>query len=208
MSSSLKRAAAQSLVDYFKNVIPPTFGIHYGVDHAEPEDKLCFPSIRVIPGSFSFVPWQDQYLDETLADRALVEVGTFEGMMEIRLSTKSQAKAELIEDFIINAFLATELAPGIVVTQTPQVTILDWLTTYQANISFALDKMDWQDELSYTKKQFTFLELECWFPALVMRTDQFRIDNLIQAFNHDLASDAVEEQQEVAEDGSTSISIL
>jgi hypothetical protein len=73
-------------------------------------------------------------------------------------------------------------------------------------ISFSLEEESWTEELAFSKKRDSFLNLNAWYPVLVNRSSTYTIDQLVLAFTEDLTTTdptqiAVEEVQ-VNDDGS------
>lgn len=176
------------------------------------EEPTKFPAVRVLPGKFTFDPWQEQEVDDTQATNLFLEVGEFEGNVEIRVSATSKFQREQIEDTILNWFLARAYTPGVQVTTLPPgQTVGGIATTYQANCAFSLEDEEWREEMVFAAKRYTFLDVEAWFPALVVRTGVPTIQSLRLAMEADVAADvtvttpntSAEEGLLVADDGTT-----
>lgn len=200
MSSSLKRAAAEALIRYLRDNLPPSLGVTIAAGAADPEDRLVTPTIRLLPQDFEFIPFQEDSVDDSPADRHLIDVGEFVGDIEMRLVGCSGETRETLEDSVTNLFLAQELRPGVIVAQTRPVTVGGWSTAYTASCAYILESAIWHDEAAFSKRRYTYLTISTVYPALVMRKPDYTINELIAAFNMDL-EDAVQEQISIDEDG-------
>lgn len=202
-SSLIKRASLDAMKRALEASISPALGLTIEVASADWEEPTKLPSVRLIPGKYTFEPWQEREADDTQPDRVFLEVGTFEGTVELRCYACNKTEREEIEDAVLNAFLSTELAPGILTAQTVPLTVGGFATIYQAVASFALDTEEWREEMVFNKKRASFMDVTAWYPALATRGETYTIEQLILAFNEDLSSDAVGEKVLVADDGTT-----
>lgn len=205
----MKRVCVESLATALAAVVPA--GVDVKACAAGWEEPTKFPAVRVLPGKFTFDPWQEQEVDDTQATNLFLEVGEFEGNVEIRVSATSKIQRETIEDAITNFFLSREYSPGVQVVTLPAVPVGGIATTYQANCAFALEDEEWREEMVFADKRFTFLDVEAWFPALVVRTGVATIQSLRLVMQADVDEDmtvttptpSAEEGLSVADDGTT-----
>lgn len=206
----MKRACVESLATALAAVLP--VGTDCKACAAGWEEPTKFPAVRVLPGKFTFDPWQEQEVDDSQATNLFLEVGEFEGNIEIRVSARSKKERETIEDAILNWFLSREYTPGVQVTTLPSGQVVGGIaTTYQANCAFSLEDEEWREEMVFSDKRFTFLDVEAWFPALVVRTGVATIQSLRLVMEADVSADvtvttpnpSAEEGLLVADDGTT-----
>jgi len=198
--SKLKKAMADTLATYMRNNLPPSLGIKVGVMASQWEEPTEFPSVRILPGKFTFMPWQANEVDDSLDDVNVLEIGTMEGTVQIRISAKTSQERDEVEDAVANLFLSDELRPGVLPLQTPAVTLGGIATAYQAPVSFTMEDAEFHDEMVFSKKRYTFMDLNAYYPALVARRVA-TIEELVLAFTDDLGSTAPEESVLVHDDG-------
>lgn len=210
MSSVMKRACIDSLANALRAVLPATVDVQACA--ADWEEPTKFPAVRVLPGKFTFEPWQEREVDDSQADKLFLEVGEFEGDVEIRISARSRREREVVEDLVMNYFLSREFSPGVQTTTLPSgMTVGGFATTYQATCAFAVEDGEWREEMAFADKKFSFLDVEAWFPALVVRSNVYTIDQLVLALDTDAQADvddapttpqpASEEDLLIADDG-------
>lgn len=201
--SNIKKIAVKALADYISTRVPElTTSTHVGAQG--PEITAKWPSLVLVPGSFSFNPIQaDEVYDPEDIDVLVSEVGDFEGVVELQLFAKSGPERNKIEQKIVDLFLSTPWAPGVIKTTTPNLTVGGTATLYPAPVAFRLDGEDWQEEFSFEKRRFSFLDVELNFPALMLQT-AYTIDTLKLAITEDLSSDVAAEEVTVNEDGTIS----
>jgi hypothetical protein len=206
----MKRSCVESLATALRAVVPA--GVDVQACAADWEEPTKFPAVRVLPGKFTFDPWQEQEVDDTQATNLFLEVGEFEGNVEIRVSARHKIQREQIEDTILNWFLSRAYTPGVQVTTLPSgQTVGGIATTYQANCAFSLEDEEWREEMVFADKRYSFLDVEAWFPALVVRTGVSTIQSLRLVMEADVAADvtvttpnaSAEEGLLVADDGTT-----
>lgn len=202
--SLLKRSMVDAFVAAFQAALPPALQINVAASGADWEEPSQFPALRIIPSDkFKFDPMQEEEIDDTQPDKLLVEVGDFSGSVELRAVARSRKERETIEEAVMNVLLSREGAPGVVVAQTENVTVGGFATAYSAPVTMCLGDEEWRDEMVMDRKRYSFLTLDAYYPALVMRTGVHTIDQLVLAFNEDLNSDTPEEEVLIDENGST-----
>lgn len=203
----MKRACVESLAAALRAVLPDNVDV--AACAADWEEPTKYPAVRVLPGKFTFDPWQEQEVDDTQSDKLFLQVGEFEGSVEIRVCATSKIVRERLEDVVSNFFLSRPYTPGVQVTTLPSgMTVGGFATTYQANCAFSLDDEEWREEMAFTDKRFSFLGVDAWFPALVVRTGVHTIEQLVLVMEADVSTDVdagpnpgAEEGLLVADDG-------
>lgn len=170
MSALLKRAMGEALAANLRGVLPPGLQITVGpAVAADGEEQARFPSVRVLPQKFSFMPWQERELVDTFPDDLVYQVGTFEGTVELRASGRSPEERELVQDAVTDAFFQRPGAPGVVIAYLPPLPVSRQAVMYSAPVAFELSDEDWREELVFAKRRYAFLTLDAQYPALVDR---------------------------------------
>lgn len=205
MTSNIKRIVGEALASYLSdNVV----GLTGKVSSAQegPETNQTFPSVALLMSTFSFNPsdYDEVYWDEDTDDGKLVlDVGEFDGLMTLELYTKSKPERELYEQRILDLFLSQPGSPGTLFITLPVLTINGYASLYQPEIKVRLTGEEWQEEMSFEARRYTFLDLEIGFPALTTR-DAVTIETLQSAITNDLDSDTPTDTVTIEEDGSVS----
>jgi hypothetical protein len=201
--SLIKRAMVDAFVAAFQAALPPSAQINVAGSGADWEEPSVFPALRIIPSEkFKFDAMQDEEIDDTQPDKLLVEVGDFEGSIELRVIGRNRKERETVEELVMNVLLSRDGAPGVMVAQTAPVSVGGYATLYSAPVTMCLGDEEWRDEMVMDRKRFSFMTLDAYYPALVMKTGVYPINQLILAFNEDLNSDVPEEASIVNDDGS------
>ena len=205
--SRLKYQACSVLAAYIAAHIPAFAGGKARAAHAEPEDDAQYPSVVVLPRRFSFQPFQeDEVHAPELGTERVVEVGAFEGAVDLRLYALSGPQRDEYEDKLTALFLERDDSPGVLVVTCPAVTIAGSVSpptevsTYDAPVAFTLDDTEWNEEKVFDKRHYTYLTLGLNLPALLLQ-HVYTIEEYVLAINHDLASDVPDEQVQITEDG-------
>jgi hypothetical protein len=204
-TSNIKRAVTNAIADYLATNIAGLQGRVSGVQEG-PEKIAQFPSVALLGSSFVFYPSDPDYVsgDDDDPDHPLVtDIGEFDGLLELQLYADSKPMRELYEQRIINHFLAQKGSPGTIYVQLPTLVINELTTLYAPQVKVRLDNEEWNEELAFEAKRYSFLDLTFAFPALTAE-DASVIDELHVAINHDLDSDVPMEDVIVNEDGSVS----
>jgi hypothetical protein len=76
-----------------------------------------------------------------------------------------------------------------------------YITIYQADAAFVLDRAEWDEVAAFDKRRRARLYASVHLPALVLRDQVFTIETLVLAITNDLASDTPSEMAQVDEDG-------
>lgn len=198
---NIKRQALETLKNY---LAPRLAGVHVHAYSAGPEEPAQAPCLVIIGDRFVFQPFQaDEVHDPGEgADYVILDVGSFAGRVEMRLYAKSVPERERLEQAILDAFLETPGAPGVVKTNSPALTVGGQVTLYQAPIAYRLDEEEWREEFAFEGRRFSFLDIEVDFPALVKRA-AYTLQDVYLAITEDLTSDSPAEMVLVNDDGTT-----
>jgi hypothetical protein len=169
-----------------------------------------YPSIAIVPMAFTFAePLQEDEVEDVQPYTLLVNVGDFEGSVEVRVAANSAFEREEIEQRILELMLSTEFAPGYLGIETDPVRLGGVQYLHRALASFELAREQWREEMVFSNERYSYLTLDTTFPALVSRGSAqqpiYTIETLVLAINHDLASDVPDEQRQVHQDGSITV---
>lgn len=202
MSSSIKRAALEALQAFLAPYVSP---VPVLVPQQDFEVGMSYPSVALIPKLFTYNDFQDEEKDDqTFSDSVLVDVGAFEGQVEVRVASLSAFDRERIQDLVWGAFHSDEYRKGVIVAQTAPLDIGGKAYLFPATTVMALNDEDWREEMVFASERYAYLTCDCAYPALVSR-NAYTIEHLRVAFTEDLTSDnpAIVEGREINQDGST-----
>lgn len=201
--STIKRAALDALASALQAF---TGSVPVKAVQADYEKDMVHPSIQLMPRKFTFNSFNDEELDSSVSDHLLVNVGCFEGQMEIRVGALSRSEREAIQELVWGAFCQDELRSGIIVAQTPAVLVMGTQYLAQATVVAQFPDDDgseeWREEMVFTAERYSYLTVGVSYPALVSRV-AYDINELSVAFTEDLTSDdpAIDEEREINQDG-------
>lgn len=203
-TSNIKRIVTNAIADHLATNVAGMQGRVFGVQEG-PEKVVNFPSIALLGAAFTFEPSDPDYVsgDDDTDSPLVTDVGEFTGILELQLYTDSKPMRELYEQRIVNHFLAQKGSPGTIYIQLPTLVINELTTLYAPQIKVRLDNEEWNEELAFEAKRYTFIDLTFAFPALTAENAPV-IDELHVAINEDLESDVPMEDVIVNEDGSVS----
>lgn len=197
---SILREGLKALADHIGARIPELGGAHVG--HADPEDLDGTPCAVLLPGRFSFDAHLgvDELTDQTTSE-ALLDVGCWDGTVELRVSAKSQAQRERLETQLAGLFMSARRR-GVLVVTTPTLTVNGKVTLHEAPVAFSIISSSWEEEMVWDKKRYSFLTLAMSYPALVVETENYTIEEYHAALTEDLTSaDPAYEALATDEDG-------
>jgi len=168
------------------------------VGQEDPDVGPDYPQIVILPQRLSFepnsMPDELDLEDEGLAaDQAVLDVGSWNGMLEIRVACKDKPQREAMQEAIAALFMAGGVDPastrrGILVTTTPALTFGATVTTYEAPCAFSLMGGTWNEELVFDKKRYHFMQVDVCVPALVLWEGVYTIEEYHLALTHDMDS--------------------
>jgi hypothetical protein len=201
---NLKQTAATALASAIGADIAALNG-NYAAGSDDEEVKATYPALRVIPREMEFSPFQENETGDDagtdVAAHTVACVGDFEGTAEIRIYSESRSRREHIEELVLDLFLrTTEGAPGMLTAQTPQLVLRGRQTLHAATVSAFLEDEDWQEEMVFAKKRYSFIQVQFVYPALVLR-EAYDIDNLQLAIAYELDATEAEETVSIDENG-------
>lgn len=181
-TQNMKRIVADALANHLASNVTGLTGKVSAVA-AGPETTLPCLAVKIIPDSFIFEPSQeDEVFEEEVDDgKVITDVGSWIGHFTIELYAPTPAERELYEQRIIDLFMDTTWAPGTLYIDTPALTVGSYVSLYEADLKIRLESEEWQDEMAFEGRRYTFLDVFVDYPALVVRTAK---DLDIQLFLH------------------------
>lgn len=170
--SLVKRAACDALAQFIQTQIPELAGSVFAL-WSDEEAEAVYPSVALVPGKLVLNPWQEDEVDDTDPEVLVLEVGDFEGDVELRVYAKSAPERERIGQLVQDLWFQREGAPGVLVTQTAPVPLnvsgTQTATIAPALAAFTIDDETWQEERVFSKKRFDFMTVGLQLPCLVAR---------------------------------------
>jgi hypothetical protein len=163
---SMKRVTADAIASYLQSNIT---GLTASAVSAGPDQtSVVCPSVKVLPESMTFEPAQSDEVYENATDdgKVIVDVGSFTGLFTLQLFAASPSEREKYEQAILDLFLKTLWAPGTIYVTTPNLIVNGYSSLYQAELKARLDSEDWNEELAFEAKRYSFLEIYIDYPAL------------------------------------------
>lgn len=170
-TTNIKRIVGNAIASYLASNVTGLADRVSAVQEG-PEKIAEFPSVALLPSTFVFNPsdYDEVYNNDDAGDLPLViDVGEFEGLLELQLYAKSKPERELYEQRIMDLFLSQEGSPGTLFITLPTLTINGVVTLYEPEIKVRLDNEEWNEEMSFEAKRYSFLDLQVAFPALTSR---------------------------------------
>ena len=126
-----------------------------------------FPHLSILPHPgerWRFYPDQETEVRRIAPGLVLVNVGRWEGVIQLRIGAATAAERNRLEAQVIDAFLATEGHPGIILTRVTSCELLgEWLAAW------ALAEDSWDDEKAFDRELYSTIEVDGTIPALTTR---------------------------------------
>lgn len=163
--SSVKYMAAKELADFiqqFVNDVPV-------VAQQQAYDKDAnFPSIAILPGKHVFVPCISQEVNTEDQQKTLAKAGWMEGTTEIRIYSTLAPQRDLIEQRISEAFFAQDqLRTNCICVEIPAFNYGRTNWPNKAVAAYEINDLDWQDEMVFADKRYSFIELNSTYEVFV-----------------------------------------
>lgn len=170
------------------------------VGPATRDKKLAFPSLALLPQRFTFLPHQADERDHVRdVDRsfgprtAIFEVGTWQGLVEIRIGSKVARERYKMEYEVEQVFLgnADGTAPDAqdVAGQNwmrPGIILIDVPDCDNARCAFELSDDVWENEKVFSNEWYSVMRVVANIPALVRAKNVPSIDELSLSLTQDL----------------------
>ena len=164
--ASIKRAVAEALADALRLAAP---GVTVVVMQAERDMPTQYPAIAVLPRKFTPVLSQD--VERASVDDAtlLVECGAEDGTIELRACAEYPPQREAVEALVRDAFFQAEQRPGAAYLTVEGVQAMGVQTAYDAPVAVRWGQADWTEELAFSQKRFSFVEVQARLPIFAIR---------------------------------------
>lgn len=143
------------------------------VGQQAPGTTLAFPHLVIDPLRWRYVPDQADIVVELPGDRVVVNVGRHEATVQIRVGAATPAERADLEQRLLDAFLSTDLHPGVIITE---ITDCPALGSYVA--SWELEDDEWQDEKAFDLQFYSLINATGIIPALATRRGVYTITDL------------------------------
>lgn len=144
------------------------------VGQADPSHELAFPSLAIKPIRWTYSPHQAEEHFDPAPDRVVMDVGYWEGDVQLILGAKTAFRRYELEQQVIDLFLSKPLAPGVL--DTPVLACRDKLGEYIA--SWELESDSWEDNAAFDQEFFSTIIVTGVLPALVTRKGSYTIEQL------------------------------
>lgn len=141
---------------------------------ADASHKLAFPHLVLKPIRWTYVPHQAEEVYDSAPDRVVMNVGAWEGEVQLILGHKHAYGRYELEQELLDLFLSTPMQPGIL--NTPVLACREKLGPFTA--SWELDADAWQNEAAFDQQFYSTLFITGILPALVTRKDAYTIEQL------------------------------
>lgn len=181
--SAIRTHAIRLLRDLIAYYVPELKG-KICAGPAESPKMRQWPHLSITPIKFVYYPDQASEHKELGSTRVIMNVGRFEGTVQLRLGAATTDKRADLEEKVLSVFLRTPGHPGILFAEVPAV--------HDAIVAWELLDDAWQDEMAFEKKWFSILTVTMQLPALVTRDSVYTIDDLRTSLTEDLTTDAAD----------------
>jgi len=164
---SIQRVCMDTLVNFIVTNIPALAGKVSSVTAGPQEFANCL-AVKILMDQLTFDPSSSDEVYEADPDdgKVVVDVGCFYGLITLQLFTNSPAEREEYEQKIIDLFLRTVWSPGTAFLATPNLIINGYNSLYSSELRARLDSTQWEDELAFENKRYSFIEITIDYPAL------------------------------------------
>ena len=169
----IRLSALEALVKHITCEIPELEG-QVCVGQADASHDLTFPSLFVKPISWTFNPFQAEEVYDPAPDRVVMNVGYWEGEVQLQLGAVTAYQRYELEQKLIDLFLETAMAPGVLETQVTDCR--DKLGPFWA--AWYLESDRWEDESAFDQQFYSTIIAEGVLPALVTRKGAYTIRQL------------------------------
>lgn len=159
---SIRKEALRALAEAFACEIP-NLRDRICVGQADPGHRLEFPHLVIDPVRWSYEPDQARIYANPAPDRVVLERGSHEGEIQIRIGASTTGEREDLEQRVIDVFLGTELRPGILLSD------FEMEELGVVRCSWELDDDEWNDESAGDQEFYSTIGVLGTVPAL--RTD-------------------------------------
>lgn len=139
------------------------------VGQGRPGHKLGFPSLAILPTSFTFEPLQEYAVFRNTRESVTYCVGHWRGVVQLRITTATLAERYAIEEAVSQVFMQRAGAPGVLV-----VDVLAGADDVMA-CAFEFDGADWVEAFGLDQAYGATIALDAIVPALTCRSPEYAI---------------------------------
>jgi hypothetical protein len=166
---NLRKEAAKALGTMLVAAVP---GLNnkFTVATAEPEVDAAYAGLVVVLGKYRFEPNQDEEAFSVSDTRELFQVGVGRGDTELRVYAKTPFERAKLEADVEQALLQRTGSPGVTIVSIPNVEIGGLQTTYTASAAYVLEDLEWNEELAFDRRRYSFMTLSTEIEVLVLRS--------------------------------------
>jgi len=169
----VKLEALKALGAFIESQIPELKG-KTEIHQVPPDYKMGFPRLAIVAGGrYRYEPRQEGYVTRTSATAIVVNVGSWETVVQLRLACATPAQRYDLEDRLSALFWRVENRPAVLLTT---VTACQQLGDILA--AWDIGDTDWNDEMAFSSQFWSVLTLEATIPALVTREGIYSLDEL------------------------------
>ncbi len=137
------------------------------------EHNLAFPSLSIDVFRWKYEPNQAQERYTPSEGLLVVQVGNHRADVQLRVGAATKYERALLEQKILNIFLSSELAPGVLITHPTQCEDLGPFFC-----SWTLEDDQWGDEKAFDAEYYSEMTVEATIPALVTRSGVYTVFDL------------------------------
>jgi hypothetical protein len=210
--STVLEAACDLLGDALRAAVPELQTVQ--TVQAPPDGSAVYPAAAILPERFRLEAMGDEEVldeddDPIMMDgtTALMEVGSLQGTARLWLAARYPAQRALLEEKIRAAFFQDGLAPSRLLVELENVEVLGVATGATWPVAFLLDTSEWREELVFSERRWSFIQLRVDVPVLVPRRNAAIVTSLIVALTTDLNT-TVDDPADVASPPLTDIELV
>ncbi len=141
-----------------------------------------YPSVAIVADSqrMRFQPSQERVVEfDADEGTAVLEMGQFEGTVELRVAHKTPFERQRLEQRVLEAFFANGEFRGVIIAETAPLHLGGVDTEFTTNACFDLEDATWREEFAFERARFSFIDLRCEVQMLVLRDDVVDVDELL-----------------------------
>lgn len=192
--TAIKYAAAAVLAAALVDAVPELADRVQVLD-APPTEPAQYPAAAIVlDGDFPFVPGDGEEIDDANGDQvmngpdALVEMGSLRGNLRIFVAARTPVQREQLEERILRAFLADEMAITRLLCTVRNVAIADIQTGVDWPVAFFIESTTWSGELVFSEKRWAFVRVEVDLPVLAYLKNVPKVTTMLAAFTTDMVT--------------------
>jgi hypothetical protein len=189
--STVLEHACELLADALRAAAPELTAVE--VVQAPPDGAATYPAAAILPERFKLEAQGDEEVTDEDGDpimvdatTALMEVGSLRGTARLWVAARYPAQRALLEEKLRAAFFDDDLAPSRLLVTLENVEVLGVATGASWPVAFLLDTSEWRDEMVFSERRWSFIQLRVDVPVLIHRRNAALVTQLIAALTTDL----------------------